>query len=315
MSGRVLLLGSTDLSVAVARHLHACGVTVAGIMSTEPKFEINYRTGGMTNSRHADMAAVASEVSAKYRAYEGVKSISAFAHDVDASLMIAAGWHHMVPRRVRAVFDMPCLGLHASLLPSYRGGAPLNWALINGDAEAGVSIFELADGVDDGPLYGQSRFPIAEDDDIGDLVRKAQEAFLGLLEEVVPGVLSGERAPYPQDGEPSYSLQRFPEDGRIDWNWPAARIERLVRATTRPYPGAFAQFNGETIRLWRVTAVKTPTIFGIPGQIACLKSQPYPIIVTGHGLLAVQEASLEDGRDAVELLRTCHNRKIGVESK
>ena len=311
MSARLLLFGTNDLTVAVARHLFRLGFTIAGIVGAPRQFPISYRPEGMVNSRHVDLAELASELGARHTEERDTDLLCEFARDVRAELMIVAGWHRVVPARLRKQFSLPCLGLHASLLPRYRGGSPLNWAILNGDTETGVSVFGLADGIDAGPLYGQARFAIASDDDISEVVRKAELAFLSLLEEVVPGVLSGRLAPRSQEGEPIYTLQRFPEDGCVDWTLPADRIDRLVRATTRPYPGAFTLVDGQTLRLWRVRRLTRPVILGTPGQVAALKTEPSPIVVTGSGLLAIEDATFDDGSNAIDRLRALHNRKLG----
>ncbi len=314
MSGGILILGSTDLTEAVAHRLHNSGTKLAGIMSAKPVFEISYRKEGMLNSRHCDMTSVASQISIPHKYYADTNSIVDFIRLTKANAILAAGWHHIIPKRIRSLLEIPCLGLHASLLPRYRGGAPLNWALLNGDEEAGVTVFELADGVDAGPIFGQKRILVTPEDDIGSLVEKAEVAFLELLHEIIPGVISGEITPYEQEGPPSYSLQRFPEDGHIKWEMSAQKIARLVRATTRPYPGAYFHLDGIEFRLWKAAVVEYE-IFGSPGQIASMKRSAYPMVVTGKGVLELQEVTMSGGNDAIEFLRKCHNQKIvGVNS-
>lgn len=308
MTGRMLLLGSTDLSARVARHI-VKHTRVTGILSTPSSFAISYRPDGMRNSRHVDMQAVAAEVGAAFRPYAGVDDIAAMAAETGADLLLAAGWHHLVPGRVRSLFRLPCLGLHASLLPRYRGGAPLNWAILNGDGEAGVSVFELAGGVDEGPLFGQRSFPIDAADDVGSLVAKSEEAFLGLLDEVLPALFSGSARPRPQSGEPSYSLQRFPEDGEIDWRADAATVLRLVRAVSRPYPGAFSTLDGRRIVVWRAAVHEAPRIHGAPGQIAAL-GDAYPRVVCGSGAVVILDAQFDDGEDALPTLLRSRIRRF-----
>ena len=309
MSPRILLLGATDLAAAVARRLSRQGIPIVGIVSSDQTFSISYRPSGMFNARHVDMSVLASEIGSQHWIYSGADDLILFARNTGADLLIAAGWHKIVPERFRSCFDRPCLGLHASLLPRYRGGAPLNWTILNGDSEGGVSIFELANGVDDGVIYGQRSFPVCEDDYIGDLVSKSEAAFLDLLDDLVPRIGSGSCFPRTQVGEISYTLQRFPEDGRIDWTNSVTLALRLVRATSRPYPGAFTYFEDKKIIIWRACRCDDK-IVGTPGQIAAPKSFAYPSVVLKDGAISILEAEFEDGSSALPVLIKAHNRRF-----
>ena len=235
--------------------------------------------------------------------YESVDATIVALQQLQPEIGIAAGWYHRIPARLRQVFTRGALGIHASLLPKYRGGAPLNWALLQGEREAGISLFVLADGVDDGPLYGQRRFPISPQDYIGDVVERANDVAIDLLRESIAGIVDGSLVPQPQGGTPTYCLQREPSDGIIDWTRPAEEIERLIRAVSRPYPGACAALSGARLTIWRAGAVPAgPTVFGRAGQIARLAEVASPCVVTGRGLLAIEEAAADDGTDALPLI-------------
>jgi methionyl-tRNA formyltransferase len=144
-------------------------------------------------------------------------------------------------------------GIHASLLPRYRGGAPLVWAIINGETTTGVSLFYLSDGVDDGDLIAQQEIAIGPDDDIAAVYGRATEASLGLLRRYVPLLREGRAPREPQDHrQATHVPQRRPEDGLIAWDRQSARqAHDWVRAQTRPYPGAYAFFGGERVTVWR----------------------------------------------------------------
>jgi len=309
MSGRIILLGSTDLTVAVARRLHSSPAAVVGIVSTTEVFPISYQPAGMYNSRHVDIEDFASSIGAAHSLYSDTDGVVDFVKKIDANLLIACGWHRIVPSRVRELFAKPCLGLHASILPKYRGGAPLNWAILNGDKEAGVSIFELSGGVDDGQIYGQTRFPILTNDYIGDLVLKSEVSFLELLDNVIPEILANQSKPSQQSGRISYSLQRSPEDGNIDWGHSAREVSKLVRVVSRPYPGAFSVLEEQKIIIWRVKEVDCE-ISGAIGQIAAPKSFEDPIVVAGEGAISILEAQFEDGSNAIPFLMKSHNRRF-----
>ena len=285
-------------------------IVIAGVMSAPEEFEISYSAAPVRNSRYVDMSTWCREHHVAFRSYATPDDIAALARETGASAMLLAGWYHMVPGRIRALCPRGCIAVHASLLPRYRGGAPLNWAILNGDAEAGVSLFELADGVDYGVLYDQRRFPVAADDYISDLLHKAEAATLDMVGDAVPRILAGCLLGRPQEGEASYVLQRQPSDGAIDWSRSAADIARLVRSVSRPYPGARAVLDGRPLVIWRARVAEgAPRVFGVPGQIVRLAELPFPAVVTGDGLLLVEELGGPDGFD-LQAFAACHQRRF-----
>lgn len=299
----VVLFGGTDLALRIADTLVELQVPLTCVVYVRKQFAISYSSGFVTNSRFADVADWAEREGVEAHEFESIDRMTAHLQGSRQGIGIAAGWYHMLPARLRRLFTRGILGIHASLLPKYRGGAPLNWALLQGERESGVSLFELADGVDDGPLYGQRRFPIGRCDYIGDLVERANDAAVGLVRETIGAVVDGSLTPRPQTGTPTYCLQRRPDDGIIDWNRSADEIERLVRAVSRPYPGARAVLAGTKLTIWRAGAVReAPTVLGRPGQIARLPEINTPCVVTGRGLLAIEEATGEDGANLLPLI-------------
>src|SRR5207237_408862 len=172
-----------------------------------------------------------------------------------ADFGLAAGWYHFIPAAVRRRLDRGCAGLHASLLPKLRGGAPLSWAILTDQERTGVTLFELADDVDDGPIYGQRGFPIGPRARVAELVASAERASLELVSDCLPAIADGRLTATPQVGEPSYGLQRSPEDGWIDWRWPALEVDRLVRAVGRPYSGALTSLDGAVLHVWDVKPI------------------------------------------------------------
>lgn len=294
----IVLFGGTDLTLQVAETLVELEMPPAYVVHVGRKFRISYNPKGANNTKFADMAQWAGDRSIEAHEYRNVDATIAALHRLQPRIGIAAGWYHRLPSKLRRIFGCGVLGLHASLLPKYRGGAPLNWALLQDERETGVSLFELTDDVDDGPLYGQRRFPIGPHDYIDDLVERANDAAVALLRKSIGGIVDGSLTPQPQSGTATYCLQRNPDDGIIDWTRPADEIERLVRATSHPYPGARTELAGTRIHIWRARYVQAaPTVLGRPGQIARLTNMSSPCVVTGSGLLAVEEATAEDGTD------------------
>jgi methionyl-tRNA formyltransferase len=141
-----------------------------------------------------------------------------------------------------AILDLPrhgCLNIHASLLPQYRGAAPIQWAIANGDTETGVTIMKMDAGLDTGPIVSQRRTPIRPEDDSATLHDRLARLGAELLVQTIPDYVAGKIQPVPQPAEgASHAAKIKKEDGRIDWNQPAQTIWNRLRAFT-PWPGAF----------------------------------------------------------------------------
>ena len=305
---KIFLLGGTDLSLAVARRLIEERFDLTGVVHLDRKVSISYSQDGIRNYRHSDMAQWCTDNGVANRRFENNEQIIAFAREVGGDFLLVAGWYHMVPASLRVLFKRGAAGLHASLLPKLRGGAPLPWAILSGADRTGVSVFALADATDAGELYGQREIAIGRRTSVTELVAAVETESLALVSECLGAVANGTMRLKPQLGTPTFSLQRAPEDGRIDWRFPADQIDRLVRAVTKPYPGAFSDFDGRRVIIWK-SDIGAHQILGAPGQIARLPEEDDPIVVTGREQLIIRAAEI-DGEDAMPLLRKSSNKRF-----
>lgn len=308
--GSVAILGSTDATVSVANSVIEAGHRVDTIVYVPTEFSISYSLTPVNISRSADISAWCETAGAVALPYEGIDEIYRYFLEHRSDVCLVAGWYHMVPARIRALFDRGVLGFHASLLPTLRGGAPLNWAILTGLQQTGVTLFELADGVDDGQIYAQATIPILESDYIGDLVEKSGKACFELVRDNLTSILEGTLAAFEQRGDVSYGLQRNPDDGRIDWTLEAADILRLIRAASRPYPGAYTFFQQRKLLIWRAEIVADRhQVYGAPGQLFRLPETGGIVIVTGRGLLRINDATDAEGVDMLPVLnKSSHQR-------
>ena len=178
------------------------------------------------------------------------------------------------------ILDIPakgCLNLHGSLLPCYRGRVPINWALINGEKKTGVTLHYMTTRPDDGDIVSQAEIDISEKDTAVTLHEKAAAAAGEMLDEILPSLKADSAPRIPQDhSEASYYGGRKPSDGEINWDVPAHRIRNLVRAVTRPFPGAFSHMGDRKCLFWAVSEVegddgaKPGTVISVaPLVIAC----------------------------------------------
>ncbi len=183
---------------------------------------------------------------------------------------VVVGWYQLIDRETLKMVPNGFSGIHASLLPKYRGSSPLVWALINGDRKVGVSFFRFTDGMDDGPIWFQKRVSVGPEDDIATVLDAVESATLLGLERKLDDILSGNVVPRPQgESMASYCAPRLPSDGRIDWTDSAEKVFNFVRAQTRPYPGAFSYLedSDSKVTIWKCEPAKEE-YFAIPGRIA-----------------------------------------------
>ncbi len=165
------------------------------------------------------------------------------------------------------------LNMHGSLLPKYRGRAPVNWAILRGERESGATLHYMVARADAGDIVDQQSVPILLDDDAREVFAKVTVAAETVLARSLPGLIAGTAPRRPQPIEPGqYFGRRRPEDGRIDWARPALEIHNLVRAVAPPFPGAFGMVGGERWEIWR-TRLSTqrapgggPCLFAADGQ-------------------------------------------------
>ena len=240
-------------------------------------------------------------------------------------LIVVAAYGHILPQSILDLPQYGCLNVHASLLPKYRGAAPIQWAIASGDTETGVTIMKMDAGLDTGDIIAQRRTAIQPADDSTTLHDRLARLGAELLVQIIPDFVSGKIQPRPQSVEGvSHAPKIKKEDGRIDWNLPAETIWNRLRAFT-PWPGAFTFWlrvplsSGNAIRteeppeggtpnaahpilikIWRADIVEHS---GKPAEI--LSADKNGILVgCGEHALRILELQREGGRrmSAVEFL-------------
>jgi len=171
--------------------------------------------------------------------------------DARPDLLFSFYYRSILGREILSAPRLCPMNLHGSLLPKYRGRAPVNWVLVKGETETGVTLHVMEEKPDAGDIVGQLPVPIAFEDTARTLFGKMEEAAGRLLDDLLPRIAVGEIPRRRNEIERgSYFGGRRPEDGRIDWSRPAVEIYNLVRAVTRPYPGAFTFLRGEKCMIW-----------------------------------------------------------------
>lgn len=169
----------------------------------------------------------------------------------DLDWLFIVGWSQIARPPVLAAPRRGALGMHPTLLPEGRGRAAVPWAIIRELPATGVTLFQLDDGVDTGPILGQERIPVAPDETATTLYAKVATAHRTIVRDHLPRLLDGSASPVPQDeSRATVWPGRTPADGRLSADMTRRQVDLLVRATTRPYPGAFYDRDGERLRVW-----------------------------------------------------------------
>ncbi len=207
-------------------------------------------------------------------------------------------YRHMLKGPLLALPRRGALNLHGSLLPRYRGRCPVNWVLIQGETETGVTLHYMEEKPDRGDIVAQKRIPIGLQDTALTLFAKMTVAAGELLRETYPLLRTGQAPRLPQDhSQASYFGGRRPEDGLIDWHKSALEIYNLMRAVTHPYPGAFTFFKGKKLLVWGgqplAGPARAPSSLGSPGQILAGMPGEGLLVATGRGQFLLQQAQWE----------------------
>ena len=215
-------------------------------------------------------------------------------------LILSFYYREIIPQPAIDVAKLGAFNMHGSLLPKYRGRAPVNWAVALGEKETGATLHVMTKLADAGDIVDQESVPIGADDTAFDVHHRVRDAAIRVLDRQLPALLAGNAPHRPQDNSAATKFgRRRAEDGVIDWTRPAADLHNLVRAVAYPYPGAFAKVNGATLHIWRTARAEAParesrTARAAPGTIR--PDGPRAFAVAGDGKwLEILRAQVDDG--------------------
>ena len=183
-------------------------------------------------------------------------------------LLFSFYFRHLLPAPVLALPRLGAFNVHGSLLPKYRGRAPVNWAVARGEKETGATLHAMTSRPDAGDIVDQEAVPIGPDDTAHDVQRRVTDAAVRILDRRLDELEKGSAPRRPQDESAATTFpRRTPEDGRIDWTRPAAEVHDLVRAVAHPYPGAFTDVFGGTAHVWKTRLPHLGDHDNFPGQV------------------------------------------------
>ena len=223
--------------------------------------------------------------------------------EINPDAIVVAAFGQILPKEILELPKYGCVNIHASLLPKYRGAAPIQWAVIDGEKESGITTMMMDVGLDTGDMLDRTVIPLAEDETGGSLFEKLSRAGGPLILKTLEALENGTavRTKQPEEGA-TYAGMLDKSLGNIDWTQSAAKIERLIRGLN-PWPSAYTGYKGKTMTLWAADVLEG-TFEGVPGEIIKVEKERF-LVRTGDGALAVKELQLEGKKrmDAASFLR------------
>mgnify|MGYP001160614038 FL=1 len=175
---------------------------------------------------------------------------------IEPDFIIVAAYGQILKEELLKIPKYDCLNIHASILPRYRGAAPINWAVINGDSISGVTIMKMEKGLDTGPIVLMAETQIDDEDTAEELHDRLSVLGAELIVRAIDDIIKGEAAYIPQDhGESSYAPMLYKNTGRIDWSKPSDKIRNMIRGLI-PWPNAFSFYKGERVRILKADSIK-----------------------------------------------------------
>ena len=285
---RVIYMGTPDFAVGALEEIIKAGHDVVLVVTQPDKPKGRGKTMQFTPVKECALEhGLEVFQPVKVRESANIEYLRKFNPDI----IVVAAFGQILPK---AILDMPkycCVNIHASLLPKYRGAAPIHWAIINGDEVTGVTTMRMAEGIDTGDMIAKRQVRIAEDETGGSLIDKLADVGGKLCVETLKMIEDGTAEYTPLDSEQATHTSMIRKElGEIDWGKSAVEIERLIRGLN-PWPSAYTHLNNKTFKIWKA-AVLDEAYDCEPGCI-CRVSKNEMHVMTGDGVLSLLEVQLE----------------------
>ncbi len=285
---RVIFMGTPDFAVGTLEEIIKAGHEVVLVVSQPDK-----AVGRSKALKYTPVKACALAHGIEVYQPEKIRDAACveYLRGYEPDIIIVEAFGQIIPK---AILDMPrfgCVNVHASLLPKYRGAAPIQWAIINGDAVTGVTTMRMDEGLDTGDMILKQEVIIREDETGGSLFDRLSETGAKLCVQTMEAIEAGTAVYTPQDeSAATHTKKIYKELGSIDWTRDAKSIECLIRGLD-PWPSAYTRLGDKTLKIWRAQVI--PTNSGAaPGCIVKVEKNRI-LVQTGEGMLALLEVQLE----------------------
>jgi len=267
---KVLVIGAVGTTALTIELLYKHGFDIVGVLGQEP---VNKnRVSGLS-----DLASLCLKLGLDYQGYQKINHIDhiTWAEAKNPEVIFAVGFSQLLNQQWLTMPTKGCIGFHPTVLPQGRGRAPVAWTILEGKNGA-ANFFLMGEGADDGPIFAQERFDVTREDDAESFIPKLRHAIAGALDKWLPELKLGEWNPKPQDeSQATYYGKREPCDSIIDWSKSALEIDRLIKASSLPHPGAFTFFNQKVVTIWKSHVSKMEHLKGVVGRILLVENDSY----------------------------------------
>ncbi|CAM4205913.1 methionyl-tRNA formyltransferase [Lacicoccus alkaliphilus] len=295
MANGIIFIGSVISSEIVLESLIENGCPPDMVFSLKEDYSADV-------SGYSDLSKVATEHGLKYVDFRHINDDEhiRLMEEMAPDYIFVIGLSQLVGPRIINAARNGVIGFHPTALPKFRGRAAIPWQILLGVRASKCSLFYIDDGTDTGEIIDQEPYVIGGDDYAEDVEAASNAALKRMMPGVIQKIKDGALTSRPQDeAAATYLLKRVPEDGRIDWNDSVRDIHKLIRATSKPYPGAFSTYKGEKVIFWRGEVQTNDTYYGLPGQI--IRSGGGGIeIFCRDGILKVTDYEMEAGVRFIE---------------
>lgn len=295
----VVFMGTPDFAVGTLKALLDSEYKVQAVFTQPDKPKGRGKSMQMTPVKEVAMeAGIPVHQPRRIREPENLEILKQYNPDV----IVVVAFGQIIPEKILNLAPYGCINVHGSLLPKYRGAAPIQWAVIDGEKESGVTTMRMDAGLDTGDMILKERIPLEEKETGGSLFDKLSEAGAQLLLKTLRALEDG-TATYekqPEESPTAYAGMLTKQMGLIDWTKPAKEIECLIRGLN-PWPSAYTTYHGKTLKIWAAD-VGTDAVSGetiIPGTILEVTKKTLKI-QTGEGVLSIKELQLE-GKKRMEV--------------
>lgn len=302
---KIVYMGTPDFAVGALQALIEAGHQVAAVVTQPDKPKGRGKEMQMTPVKNCALRYdIPVFQPVKVKAPEAVETLRGYGADV----FVVAAFGQILSEEILTMPRYGCINIHASLLPKYRGSAPIQRVILDGEKETGVTIMQMDKGIDTGDMLLQSVVPIAEKETGDSLHDKLADEGAKLIVEALRKLEAGELVPRKQNDEEScYAKMLDKSMGKIDWQQSAVRIERLVRGLNS-WPSAYTSFHGKTLKIWECDvvsggqeqkAVSHKIGETLPGTVTAVEKDAF-YVQTGEGILKVTQVQLE-GKKRMEV--------------
>ena len=283
---KIIFMGTPDFAVGTLRSLAEAGHEITLVVSQPDKPK--GRGHAMVPT---PVKAVAEELGIPVFQPVKIREAKDVLEKTEADVCVVAAFGQIIPASILHMKKYGCINVHASLLPKYRGAAPIQWAVIDGEKESGVTIMQMDEGLDTGDMLAKAIVPLDEKETGGSLFDKLSEAGGRLCVEALAKLEKGEIIPEKQGESPTaYASMLDKKMGNIDWNKSAVVIERLVRGLN-PWPSAYTHLDGKTLKIWACDVLPQSASKGESGEILEVTKDAIHV-QTGDGILVLREIQL-----------------------